>query len=153
MSIAQKLTHYHLGSLRQLSPFFVSLFILSGCTHLTSQTATEAPNNTIHNETKAETSKPPVEHSQEAISSPKDLPQNTSSLCVFETTKGIAEVTEITADSITFKFYPGDKYFQVLRQDMIDHPIKLEQELKAIARTPLSGPCLDEEFELVTTVR
>jgi hypothetical protein len=73
-------------------------------------------------------------------------------LCVYETTKGIAEVTEITENSVAFKFYPGDKYFKIPLNKINLTEIKLEQELKAIARTPISGPCENDEFELLTTV-
>lgn len=73
-------------------------------------------------------------------------------LCVYETTKGIAEVTEITENIVTFKFYPGDKYFKVPLNNIPFTDIKPEQELKAIARTPISGPCENDEFELLTTI-
>ncbi len=73
-------------------------------------------------------------------------------LCVYETTKGIAEVTEITANSIRFKFYPGDKYFKIPLNEISFTDIKLEQEVKAITRSPISGACGGDEFELLTTI-
>ncbi|MFD2230376.1 hypothetical protein [Alkalimarinus sediminis] len=77
---------------------------------------------------------------------------NSQPLCVYETIKGIAEVTEIARDTVTFKFYPGDQYFNIPKNNIPYANIRLEQEIKAIARSPLSGPCESDEFELLTTI-
>lgn len=72
--------------------------------------------------------------------------------CVYESTKGIAEVTKLSAQQVTFKFYPGDQYFKLPVSDLPEAQLDLGQELKAIIRRPLAGPCHNTEFELLSTV-
>ena len=72
--------------------------------------------------------------------------------CVYESTKGVAEVIELTPQQVTFKFYPGDQVFTLPANALNKANIELDQELKAIIRTPLSGPCEKTEFELLSTV-
>ena len=82
----------------------------------------------------------------------KNKPLKPSTPCVYESTKGVAEVIELNSQQVTFKFYPGDQIFS-LPAKTVGHPeISLKQELKAIIRTPLSGPCEKIEFELLSTV-
>jgi len=84
--------------------------------------------------------------------SKKNKPLKPSIPCVYESTKGVAEVIELNSQQITFKFYPGDQIFS-LPAKTVGHPeISLKQELKAIIRTPLSGPCEKTEFELLSAV-
>ncbi len=75
-----------------------------------------------------------------------------SAPCVYESTKGVAEVIELSPEHVTFKFYPGDQVFTLPAEALNDVNISLDQELKAIIRTPLSGPCEKTEFELLSTV-
>ena len=79
-------------------------------------------------------------------------PTKPSTPCVYESTKGVAEVIEINAKQITFKFYPGDRLFTLPAKAITNNGISLQQELKAIIRTPLSGPCENTEFELLSTI-
>ncbi|WP_250655645.1 hypothetical protein [Alkalimarinus coralli] len=79
--------------------------------------------------------------------------EGTQPLCVYETTKGIAEVKDVNKERVRFKFYPGDHIFQKAASDVTYTDIKPGQELKAIARTPISGPCSETEFELLTSVQ
>jgi len=75
-----------------------------------------------------------------------------STPCVYESTKGVAEVIKISPQQVTFKFYPGDQIFSLKVNALSNADISLHQELKAFIRTPLSGPCTSTEFELLSTV-
>ncbi len=125
------------------SPFLtfvisVLLVTLTGCSI---QPEKQAPA-----ETSPPVLKPPKPHEDSAIVSPPVGP------CVYESTKGIAEVTKLSAQQVTFKFYPGDQYFKLPVSDLQEAQLDLGQELKAIIRRPLAGPCHNTEFELLSTV-
>ena len=79
-------------------------------------------------------------------------PAKSSQPCVYESTKGVAEVIEISPQQVIFKFYPGDQIFSLPAKAISHTELSLEQELKAIIRTPLSGPCEETEFELLSTI-
>ena len=72
--------------------------------------------------------------------------------CVYESIKGVAEVISISNKEVTYKFYPGDLVFSLPASSLNNTDISPTQELKAIIRTPLSGPCEKTEFELLSTV-
>ena len=79
-------------------------------------------------------------------------PLSPSAPCVYESTKGVAEVIELSLQQVTFKFYPGDQVFTLPTNTAKYSDMSLEQELKAIIRVPLSGPCEETEFELLSTI-
>lgn len=73
--------------------------------------------------------------------------------CVYESIKGVAEVIDINNNEVTYKFYPGDLIFSLPASSLSSKNISPTQELKAIIRKPLSGPCEKIEFELLSTVK
>lgn len=149
MSVAKAL-QCCLSSIRFRSLLLLLLLAqLSACTTNSAQTNTAITNDS---ERPTEVDKTPERTTKEEQDESDKVNNSTQTLCVYETTKGIAEVTEIGRNSATFKFYPGDKYFKVQIDEIPLTDLKLEQELKAIARSPISGPCDVDEFELLTTV-
>lgn len=153
MSIAKTVKHSPSLSCLHSSLLCLLLVLLSGCsTNSVHTDATPAEDSTqvkplTTDAPKSTQTEPKKEHHKD------NLDENSSpSLCVYETIKGIAEVTEITESVVTFKFYPGDKYFKIHLNHVPSTEIKLEQELKAIARSPISGPCKSVEFELLTAI-
>ncbi len=119
------------------------VIILGGCTttpsNNTEPTKVHTPNSEAAKNNKAKT----------------ELPTNPlppSAPCVYESTKGVAEVIELSPQQVIFKFYPGDQLFTLPTEALNNVNISLDQELKAIIRTPLSGPCEETEFELLSTV-
>ncbi|UZE96474.1 hypothetical protein [Alkalimarinus alittae] len=143
MLIANTLKHFLSARLLRSTLLILFLALLGGCsTH--SMQEEPAPQ-----EKTATTSSPLVKE----VNQQDPVDSRPQSLCVYETTKGIAEVTQVTEETVTFKFYPGDKHFNLTINEVAWTNITPGQELKAIARTPISGPCLDDEFELLTTVK
>lgn len=129
------------------------LALLSGCSSKSVQIdASTAEGSSQSESSTTDTQKPPQSKAKKEDQQHSPDENSSQSLCVYETIKGIAEITEITGDTITFKFYPGDKYFKIPQSDVPYTNIRLEQELKAIARSPISGPCENDEFELLTTI-
>jgi hypothetical protein len=123
-----------------LSVLFIALFItLGGCSAL--QVNTEPSANTE-----------PAKTNTQKLAPSKNKLLKISPPCVYESTKGVAEVIELNPQQVTFKFYPGDQIFSLPAKVVEHSDISLEQELKAIIRTPLSGPCKETEFELLSTI-
>lgn len=126
------------------------LAILNGCsTHLI-ETNTKSEEGS--NQTKSSAADAQKSSQTEPSNEIREHHTDSKPLCVYETIKGIAEVTEIAKNVVTFKFYPGDQYFKIPLNQLPSTEIKLKQELKAIARSPISGPCESDEFELLTSV-
>jgi hypothetical protein len=80
------------------------------------------------------------------------IPPELTTPCVYESIKGVAEVIDINNNEVTYKFYPGDLIFSLPASSLSNKDISPTQELKAIIRKPLSGPCGKIEFELLSTV-
>ena len=120
--------------------------MLGGCT-----TNTTAPLNNTE-PTKAHTPSSEADKNSNAKTAPPTNHLPPSAPCVYESTKGVAEVIEVSPEQVTFKFYPGDQVFTLPAEALNNVNISLDQELKAIIRTPLSGPCEETEFELLSTV-
>ena len=149
MSVAKTLKHSLSDPQIRLS--LVLLALLSGCSSNTIQTMPTNQEDASHPQP-VEINIERQDPEEKEVSPQEPLNDNPQSLCVYETIKGIAEITEITGDTVTFKFYPGDRYFNISQSKIPYANIKLEQELKAIARSPISGPCKSDEFELLTTI-
>lgn len=129
------------------------LALLSGCSTKSVQIDAITVEGSSQSESPTtDTQKPSQPEAKEEDQQHTPDESNSQSLCVYETIKGVAEITEISGDTVTFKFYPGDKYFNIPQSDIPYTDIRLEQELKAIARSPISGPCENDEFELLTTI-
>lgn len=120
--------------------FIALIILLGGCT--------TAPSNNIE----PTIVPPPSSADAENKKVNTESPVPPLAPCVYESTKGVAEVIELTAQQVTFKFYPGDQVFTLPINALNNANIALDQELKAIIRTPLSGPCEKTEFELLSTV-
>lgn len=152
MSAAKNLKHSPRLLCEQLALLCLVLAILSGCSTTPSQDADmvedSGPVTSSSDSSKASQAQP----TQDVHENSSDHESDSQPLCVYETIKGVAEVTEITESIVTFKFYPGDKHFKIPLKKVPSANIKLEQELKAIARSPISGPCKNDEFELLTTI-
>ncbi len=148
--LAKKLPSSH-----STSPIFaiflclVALVMLSACS-VQPEKIPLPPTNTPSTPTE-----PTIKPSQKIDSGTEQRQKNKETIlapCVYDSTKGVAEITAISPEQVTFKFYPGDQYFKMPISAINHLNPSLGLELKAIVRAPLSGPCNAAEFELLSTV-
>ena len=148
MQVTKQPNYYPSKSVLRLALPLLLTLAFSGCGTTQPHQPPEKNKTTQQAELPKKTSR---KQSTKDIATPK-AGDKSKPLCAYESIKGIAEVTSTSKQAITFKFYPGDQYFNVNRINVPLDNIKIGQELKAIAKTLISGPCEATEFELLTPV-